>query len=199
MPARRSACLVLVQPHVALLRIELSLNAPPGASHVCQGLQGGILRSVGKVVAGFVAVQVPAANGQVDFAGLRLLVGRTLRATVYTLGSCSWARRLHQRPGRTGRRPRSIWPTSQNGRSRFRSALRPGPLTRARLTRRPTRAACRRDWCTGPGTSDNRRAGTRVPPARPVATPPPGVICRRKMSWLVGPRSTACGAGRRNK
>ena len=56
--------------HVALLRLELRFYAPPGATHVCQGLQGRILRIVGQVVAGFAAVQVPAVNGPGDFAGL---------------------------------------------------------------------------------------------------------------------------------
>ena len=70
MPARPSAGLVLVQPHVALLRLKLRFYTPPGASHVCQGLHRGILQSIGQVVAGFAAVQVPAVNGPVDFAGL---------------------------------------------------------------------------------------------------------------------------------
>ena len=43
---------------------------PRAASYVCQGLQWGILRSVGQVVAGFAAIQIPAVNGPVDFAGL---------------------------------------------------------------------------------------------------------------------------------
>ena len=70
MPARPGACLVLIQPHVALLRLELGLDAPPGGSHVCQGLQRGILRSVGQIVARFAAVRVPAVDGPVDLAGL---------------------------------------------------------------------------------------------------------------------------------
>ena len=37
---------------------------------VCQGLQRGILRSIGQVVAGFAAVPVPPVDGPVDFAGL---------------------------------------------------------------------------------------------------------------------------------
>ena len=74
----RCAGLVLVQPHVALLRLKLRFYTPPGASHVCQGLQRGILQSIGQVVAGFAAVQVPAVNGQWISPGFRLLVGRTL-------------------------------------------------------------------------------------------------------------------------
>ncbi len=70
MPARPSAGLVLVQPPVALPRLKIRFYTPPGASHLCQGLQRGILQSVGQVVAGFAAVQVPAVNGPVDFAGL---------------------------------------------------------------------------------------------------------------------------------
>ena len=34
----RGAGLILVQPHAALLRLELGFDAPPGAFHVCQGL-----------------------------------------------------------------------------------------------------------------------------------------------------------------
>ena len=69
MPARPSAGLVLVQTHVALLSFELGLNAPPGASHVCQGLQRGSLQSVGQVVAGFAAFQVTAVDGRLAFDG----------------------------------------------------------------------------------------------------------------------------------
>ena len=53
MPTRPGAGLVLIQAHVALLRLKLRFYTPPGASHVCQGLQRGILRSVGPVVAGY--------------------------------------------------------------------------------------------------------------------------------------------------
>ena len=53
MPSRPGAGLLLVQPHVALLRLELRFYAPPGATHVGQGLQGRILRIVGQVVAGY--------------------------------------------------------------------------------------------------------------------------------------------------
>ena len=78
MPARpepapysiRGAGLVLVQPHVALFRLKLRFYSPTGATHVGQGLQGSVLRSIGQVVAGFAAVQVPAVNGPVDVAGL---------------------------------------------------------------------------------------------------------------------------------
>ena len=70
MPARPGAGLVLVQAYVAFLRLELRFYAPAGASHVCQGLQRGILRSVGQVVAGFAPVQVAAIDGPVDVAGL---------------------------------------------------------------------------------------------------------------------------------
>ena len=70
MPAGPGAGLVLVQSHVALLRLELRFNAPTEATHACQGLQRSVLRSVGQVVAGLAAVQVPAPDGSVDFAGL---------------------------------------------------------------------------------------------------------------------------------
>ena len=70
MPASPGAGLVLVQPHVAFLRLELRFYTPTGSSHVCQGLQRGILRRIGQIVAGFAAVQIPAVNGPVDFAGL---------------------------------------------------------------------------------------------------------------------------------
>ena len=66
MPAR----LVLVQPQVALIGLELGLNAPRGAADVGQGLQGSILQGVGQVVTGLAAVQVPTVNGPVDLAGL---------------------------------------------------------------------------------------------------------------------------------
>ena len=39
MPTRPGAGLVLIQAHVALLRLKLRFYTPPGASHVCQGLQ----------------------------------------------------------------------------------------------------------------------------------------------------------------
>ena len=70
MPPRPGAGLVLVQSHVALLRLELRFNAPPGTAHAGQGLQGRVLGSVGQVVAGLAAVQVPAVDGPVDFARL---------------------------------------------------------------------------------------------------------------------------------
>ena len=70
MPPRPGASLVLVQTHVALLRLELRFYTPPGPSHVGQGLQGSVLRSIGPVVAGLAAVQVPAPDGPVDVAGL---------------------------------------------------------------------------------------------------------------------------------
>ena len=56
--------------HVAFLRLELRFYTPTGSSHVCQGLQRGILRCIGQIVAGFATVQIPAVNGPVDFAGL---------------------------------------------------------------------------------------------------------------------------------
>ena len=72
MPARPEAGLVLVQPHVALLRLELGLNAPSGACHTWEGLQGSVLRSFGQVVAALAAVQVSAVDDPVDFARLQL-------------------------------------------------------------------------------------------------------------------------------
>ena len=81
MPASPGAGLVLVQAYVAFLRLKLRFYTPTGASHVCQGLQRGILRSIGQVVAGFAAVPVPAVDGPVDFAGLAPAgYGRTLWA-----------------------------------------------------------------------------------------------------------------------
>ena len=77
--ASQPRCGVLVQPHVAFLRLELRFYTPTGSSHVCQGLQRGILRCIGQIVAGFAAV-IPAVNGQWISPGLRLLVGRTLWA-----------------------------------------------------------------------------------------------------------------------
>ena len=71
-PAWPGAGLVIVQSHVALLRLELRFNAPPGTAHVGQRLQGSVLGSVGQIVAGLAAVQVPAVDGPVDFAGLPL-------------------------------------------------------------------------------------------------------------------------------
>ena len=68
-PPECGSGIVLVQTHVALLSFELGLNAPPGASHVCQGLQRGSLQSVGQVVAGFAAVQVTAVDGRLAFDG----------------------------------------------------------------------------------------------------------------------------------
>ena len=67
MPSRPGAGLVLVQPHVALLRLELRFYAPPGATHVCQGLQGSISGSldsggVGQVV----AAHVPGQGGRME-------------------------------------------------------------------------------------------------------------------------------------
>ena len=70
MPARPGAGLVLVQPHVAFLSLELRFYTPPGASNTCQDLQESVLRGAGQVVAGLAAVQIPAINGSVDFAGL---------------------------------------------------------------------------------------------------------------------------------
>ena len=74
MPPSPGPGLVLVQSHVALLRLELRLelrfNAPPGTAHVGQRLQGSVLGSVGQIVAGLTAVQVPAVAAPVDFAGL---------------------------------------------------------------------------------------------------------------------------------
>ena len=70
MPAGPATGLVFVQAHVALFRLELRFNGPPGTAHIGQGLQGSILGSVGQVVAGFAAVQVPAVDGPVDVAGL---------------------------------------------------------------------------------------------------------------------------------
>ena len=70
MPAGPGARLVLVQPHVALFSLEFGLNPPPGTAHAGQGLQGSVFRSVGQIVAGLAAVQVPAVNCPEDFAGL---------------------------------------------------------------------------------------------------------------------------------
>ena len=53
MPARPAPGLVLVQPHVALLRLKLRFNAPPGTAHVGQRLQGSVLGSIGQIVAGY--------------------------------------------------------------------------------------------------------------------------------------------------
>ena len=53
MPARPAPGFVFVQPHVALVSLELSFDAPPGTAHAGQGLQGSILRDVGQVVAGY--------------------------------------------------------------------------------------------------------------------------------------------------
>ena len=53
MPTRPTPGLVFVQPHVALLRLELRFNAPPGTAHVCQSLQRRVCGSVGQVVAGY--------------------------------------------------------------------------------------------------------------------------------------------------
>ena len=58
MPARPGSGLVFIQPNVALLGLKLGFDAPPGASHVSEGFQGSVLRSVGQVVAGFAAIQV---------------------------------------------------------------------------------------------------------------------------------------------
>ena len=70
MPPSPGPGLVLVQSHVALLRLELRFNAPPGTAHVGQRLQGSVLGSVGQIVAGLTAVQVTAVAAPVDFAGL---------------------------------------------------------------------------------------------------------------------------------
>ena len=72
------AGLVLVQAYVAFLRLELRFYTPTGSRTRMPASPRGILRSIGQVVAGFAAVQVPAVDGPVDFAGLPLLlVGRT--------------------------------------------------------------------------------------------------------------------------
>ena len=72
MPACPAAGLVFAQPHIALFSLEFSLNAPPGTTHVGQGLQGSVFRSVGQVVAGFAAVQVPAVDSPCLLARLAL-------------------------------------------------------------------------------------------------------------------------------
>ena len=69
MPASPGAGLVLVQAYVLLFPSQTPFLYANGASHVCQGLQRGILRRSGQVVAGFAAVPVPAVDGPV-FAGL---------------------------------------------------------------------------------------------------------------------------------
>ncbi len=65
MPACQSAGLVLIQTHVSSPSqcATGSLRRMPESST-------GIFQSVGKVVAGFFTVQVPAVDGLVDFAGL---------------------------------------------------------------------------------------------------------------------------------
>ena len=43
MPPRPGPSLVLIQPDVALTCLEFGFNAPPGPSHVGQGLQGSVV------------------------------------------------------------------------------------------------------------------------------------------------------------
>ena len=75
MPARPAPGLVFVQPHVALLSLELRfnappVNAPPGTAHVRQGLQGSAFWGVGQVVARLAAVQVTSPDGPDHLTGL---------------------------------------------------------------------------------------------------------------------------------
>ena len=53
MPAGPTPGLVFVQPHVALFRLELRFDVPPGTAHVGQSLESCVLGSVGQVVAGY--------------------------------------------------------------------------------------------------------------------------------------------------
>ena len=70
MPSRPCPGLVFVQTHIALFRLELRFNAPPGTAHVGQGLQGSIRWGVGQVVARLAAVHVTSPDGPDHLAGL---------------------------------------------------------------------------------------------------------------------------------
>ena len=70
MPSSPGAGLLPVQSHVALFGLELRFNAPSRTTHTGQGLQRGVLGSVGQVVAGLAAVQVPPVYGPEYFVGL---------------------------------------------------------------------------------------------------------------------------------
>ena len=70
MPAGPATGLVFVQPHVALVSLQFGVNAPPGTAQIRQNLQSRVFGSVGQVVSGLAAVQVPAPYRSMDFAAL---------------------------------------------------------------------------------------------------------------------------------